>query len=151
MLLKRAPMDQNQGGVYPNAAPNLILKIFRKLSRLCTYEFKACVNYFEILIDLQTLINFKTSTHFKKISIFYTKGFPILSSVYHFNELSIQRKRGRRIESLRYPDHIYVIFKVRRQMYLKIWGLEVSTFGSSFSCRKHLLQGGSTSVNRKHL
>lgn len=52
MRLKLAPMHQNQGGVYPSDVPNLILKIFRKLSRLCTYEFKACVNYFEILIDL---------------------------------------------------------------------------------------------------
>ena len=94
MSLKLAPMHQNQGGVYPSDVPNLILKIFRKLSRLCTYEFKACVNYFEILIDLQTLINFKTSTHFKNTSIFYTKGFPILSTVYQFSELSIQRKRG---------------------------------------------------------
>ena len=151
MRLKVAPMHQNQGGVYPSAAPNLILKIFRKLSRLCTYEFKACVNYFEILIDLQTLINFKTSTHFKKTSIPFTRDPPILPTVYHFNELQIQRKKGRGIESLRYSDHEYVILKVRRQMYLKIWGLEVPTFGSSFSCRKHLLLSGSTSVGWKHL
>ena len=158
MRLKLAPMHQNQGGVYPSAVPNLILKIFRKLSRLFTYEFKACVSYFEILIDLQTLINFKASTHFENTAIFYTKSFPLLSTVYHFNELSIQQKRGRGIESLRYSDHEFVILKVSRQLYLKIWGLEVSTFGSSFSCRKHPSYRveapqwtGSTSVDRKHL
>ena len=83
------------------------------------------MNYFEILIDLQTLINFKTSTHFKKTSILYIKSIPMLSTVYHFNELSIQRKRGQGIESLCYSDHEYVFHKARGQIYLKIWGLEV--------------------------